>query len=249
MLRFFKYEWEMVRAVFAETNRIILARAIYVVATAVISALFFGLQQGSPHDRVMVALISAAGTAITLYLIVWLVCTFRVPYLHYKQLSPKFEIVDFSVHETEEKRREGSKVIARWKAKYIQVKVVNRGVESVSCRPYLLKSEKRGPDGGWQDTGYDHTQELWWSMTGRNELSLDENVPRLFNVMRCKDSENRLRFELGMPLPIPTFQYFNDQGYYRLTVGVAATNMATQMIVLEVDNTGDWDQFSVRLAQ
>jgi len=235
----------MVMAVIAETNRIILARAIWVIATAGISALFFGLQQGSLQERVVVALSSGIGTAITLYVLVWSVSTFRVPYLHYKQVVPSFEIVAFSIHDTDEKRRAGTKVVDKWKAKYIQVKVVNRGAESVTCRPYLLKSEKRGPNGEWQDTGYDHTQELWWSMTSGNELSLDEDVPRLFNVMRCKNTENRLRFELGMPLPIPTFQYFNDQGYYRLTVGVAATNMATQKIVLEVDNTGEWDDFAV----
>ena len=69
------------------------------------------------------------------------------------------------------------------------------------------------------------------------------------NVVRCKKPENRLRFELNMPSPIPTFRYFNDPGYYRLTVGVAATDMATQKIVLEVDNTGDWDDFAVTWAK
>ena len=246
MLSFFKYEWSIVRAVIAETNRIILARSVWIVATAVISALLFGLQQGSLQNGVSVALVSGIGTAATSYVVVWFVSTFRVPFLHYKQITPKFEIVDYWVHETEEKTYgKNNVVVDRCPSKYIQVKVVNCGVQSIACRPYLLKLEKCGPNDEWQDTGYDHSQELWWSMTGDNELSLDNEVPRLFNVMRCKKTENRLRFELGMPSPIPTFRYFNEQGSYRLTVGVAATNMATQMIVLEVDNTGEWEDFAV----
>jgi hypothetical protein len=133
-------------------------------------------------------------------------------------------------------------------AKYVRVKVTNRGPWlAKSCRAYLVNIERRGQGGAWEATEYCESLQLAWSGRGdgaHGALDLPVGVPHFVDVVSMREIAKS--FLLSTPLILMRYQaLLASTGTFRLSVLISGENVRPTSLRLVFTWSGAWDAFQV----
>jgi len=137
--------------------------------------------------------------------------------------------------------------------KYCQARVllINLGQESAEgCRAYLNDIQRRDSNGSYLPTTFGESLRLAWSARDDSKYAsivLYKGIKQFVDVFQTNEASSDIHLFTEQLLDMNK-DIFREPGIYRLYVSAVSKNAGSDELVLELDWTGKWDQFQLRIA-